>query len=396
MRLLFVIDSLVAGGAQRQLTSLAVELVRRGHAVDLFAYHHVDHFGEEMRAGGVRMMIHRKRSRYSFSPAWELRKLFREGGYDVALSYLPVPNFYCLVAAAGLRQRPKIVVSERSFPIRGFRGFKKRILERFYPRADHITTNAHHMRAHYRKRYGWGDNRVTTIWNGLDLKKFSATPLVRRPGEPLKLLCIGRVDRNKAWHLIGEAAGLLKERRGTRIRVTVVGRKDPILADEFTYRGELRGVLERHGIDGDWEFVGQRSDIAQLFATHHALAHPSIVEGLSNVVCESLACGRPVVVADAFDHRALVRNGETGWLFEQNSIQSLADALRKVDEMTPEALANMGAKARRFAEEHLTITRLADEYEALFERLVGGGGNRQSRGATHLDERAVVETVRDA
>jgi glycosyltransferase involved in cell wall biosynthesis len=394
MRLLFAIDCLIAGGAQRQLTSLAVELVRRGHSVDLFAYHHVDHFGDELRAGGVRTMIHRKRGRYSFSPAWDLRTLFRQGGYDVAMSYLPVPNFYCLLAAAGLKRRPKIVVSERSFPIGGVRGFKKRILERFYPRADHITTNSHHMRAHYKTRYGWGDDRVTTIWNGLDLEKFSATPLVRKPGEPLKLLCIGRVDRNKAWHLVAEAAGLLKERDGTRFHVTVVGRKDPVLADEFKYRDELAEVLDRHGIRNDWDFVGERSDITALFASHHALAHPSIVEGLSNVVCESLACGRPVIVADAFDHRALVQDGETGFLTKQCDAHSFAEALRKLDQMPAERLVDMGANARQFAEQHLTIARLADEYEALFARLVGGKARQND--ATEFVAPAVVESARDA
>jgi glycosyltransferase involved in cell wall biosynthesis len=394
MRLLLVIDSLVAGGAQRQLTSLAVELVRRGHAVDLFAYHRVDHFGGELRAGGVQLRIHQKPSRYSFAPAWELRKLLREGGYDVALSYLPVPNFYCLVASTGMKHRPKIVVSERSFPIGGVRGFRKRILERFYPRADHITTNSHHMRAHYKSRYGWGDDRVTTIWNGLDLEKFSAMPLVRKPGEPLKLLCIGRVDRNKAWHLVAEAAGLLKARDGTRFHVTVVGRKNPVLADEFKYRDELAEVLERRGIRDDWEFVGERSDITALFAAHHALAHPSIVEGLSNVVCESLACGRPVIVADAFDHRALVQDGETGFLTKQSDAVSFAEALRKLDQMPAERLADMGANARRFAEQHLTIARLADEYETLFARLVGD--KEQRHDATESNEPAVVEAARDA
>lgn len=397
MRLLFVIDYLGAGGAQRQLTSLAVELVRRGHEVDLFVYHDIDHFGDELRAGGVRIFVHRKRRRYSFSPARELRKRFREGNYQVALAYLSVPNFYCLVAAAGLRRRPKIVVSERSFPIGGILGFKKGLLERCYPFADHITTNAHHMREHYRRRYGWGDDRVTTIWNGLDLEKFSAPPLVRAPGEPLKLLCIGRVDRNKAWHLIAEAAGLLKERHGTRFRVSVVGSNKPVLADEFKYREELQAALKRHGLEDSWEFLGARSDIPALFAAHHSLVHPSIVEGLSNVVCESLACGRPVIAADAFDHRQLIQNGETGWLFAPSNVESLADALYRLDRTPPEQLAAMGANARKFAEQHLTVARLADEYEALFERLLSGGPTGAKRDSSPPRESAAVaEAPHDA
>lgn len=396
MRILCVIDCLLSGGAQRQLTSLATELVRRGHEVDAFAYYGIEHFADEMRAGGVGIRQHRKRRRYSLSPARELRAIFREARYDIALAFLPVPNFYCLLASLGLKRRPKIVVSERSFPIGGIPGFKKGILERFYPLADHITTNAHHMREYYRRRYGWGDDRVTTIWNGLDLDKFSAPPLARAPGEPLKLLCIGRVDRQKAWHLLAEAAGALKSRYGTQIRVSIVGRNEPKIADEFKYRDELQSVLQRHGIADDWEFLGVRRDIPALFATHHALAHPSIVEGLSNVVCESLACGRPVIAADAFDHRLLVQQGETGWLFAQDDVASLADALRRLDTASAEQLARMGANARRFAEQHLTIARLADEYEALFARLLAGGAVPPNRVPAPREAAAVAESAREA
>jgi hypothetical protein len=44
MRLLLVIDSLGSGGAQRQLTTLAIELARRGHRVDVFVYAKAEHF----------------------------------------------------------------------------------------------------------------------------------------------------------------------------------------------------------------------------------------------------------------------------------------------------------------------------------------------------------------
>ncbi len=380
MRLLFVIDSLCAGGAQRQLTSLALELKHRGHDVDVFVYHDIDHFGDELRCAGVTILLHRKPSRFSLRPIRQLREIFRRAAYDVVLSYLPVPNAYSLCAAAGLSSRPKIVVSERSFPRAGRAGIKKRMLEKLYRRADGITTNSHHMREYYRRQYGWNDDRVTTIWNGLDLGRFPTTPLLRTDNEPLRLLCIGRVDRDKNWCLLVEAMARLRDDDGLGTQVSLVGRDRPVTADEHKYRDELDALIRRHGLQDAWTYLGPRSDIAQLFATHHALAHPSTVEGMSNVVCESLACGRPAIVADAFDHRRLVQHGETGWLFESGSAARLADALRKLRGLNSDELAAMGAKARRFAEQNLTVDRLADEYEALFKSLVGP--HRRPEGAS--------------
>jgi glycosyltransferase involved in cell wall biosynthesis len=396
MRFLFVIDYLAAGGAQRQLTSLAVELKRRGHDVDVFVYFDAEHFAGELRDAGIAILSHPKPSRYSTQPIRRLRQLFRRGGYHVVLSFLPVPNAYCIAAATGLSRRPKIVVSERSFPRGGALGVKVRLLERFYPRADHITTNSHHMREHFRRRYGWGEDRVTTIWNGLDLDRFAATPLERHAGEPLRLLGIGRVDRNKNWRVLAAAAGLLRKEHSIDVRVSIVGRDQPKTSAEFKYRGELDAEIRRYDLRDAWTFLGERTEIAELLASHHALVHPSIVEGFANVICESLACGRPVIAGDAFDHRRLIQAGETGWLFDPHQVDGLVDALRRLVKLSPEELAAMGRKARDYAEQHLTVARLADEYEALFERLVGRNAARVSAAADDSPDVAVADGRRKA
>lgn len=372
MRLLFVIDCLGSGGAQRQMTSLAVELKRRGHDIDVFVYHDIDHFGNEIRAAGVRVLLHPKPAQYSVAPVRALRRLYRNGGYDLVLSFLTVPNVYSVLAGIGMWRRPKVVVSERYLPRTGITGVKNALCERLYPWADRITANSHHMREYYCRRYGWGDDRVVTIWNGLDVDRFAATPLVRHPGEPLRLLCIGRLDPTKCWEMVALAAAKLIAKHGVRVTISLVGNMNRLLPSGERYVEELKSLRHRLGLDEAWTFLGERKDIEQLIAGHHALVHPSLAEGLPNVVCESLACGRPVIATDAFDHRRLIQHGETGWLFPPGDVEGLVDALRRLDELPPDELAAMGQSARRFAEQHLTVARLADEYEALFERLVGG------------------------
>ncbi len=387
MRLLFAIDNLSSGGAQRQLTSLAIELTRRGHCVEVFVYHADSHFENDLVAAGITVHQHRKRRRFSLSPAWHLRSLFRTGNYELILSFLPVPNTYCLIAAAGLAQRPKIVVSERSFLRPGMEGVRKAILERFYPRADHITVNSHHMREYYARRYGWGPDRVSTIWNGLDLGRFAATPLARRDDEPLRLLCVGRMVPLKNWHLLVEAVGRLRT-EGIDVRVSLAGRTDRMAPAEADYFAKIQKSLREFHVEDAWRFLGERTDIAELFATHHVLVHPSTIEGLSNVICESLACGRPAIVGDAFDHRRLIQSGETGWLFDAQSAESLANAIRCLHALPAERLAAMGIAARRFAEEHLTVSRLADEYEALFRRLIDTAAESDPSAKTRGDSNA--------
>lgn len=371
MRLLFVIDSLCSGGAQRQLTSLAVALKRRGHDIEFFVYHDIDHFGPELRAAGIEVRLQQKPWRFSVAPVRALRRLYRDGGYDLVLSFLTVPNAYCALAGIGLANRPKVVLSERLMRQENVSA-GIRFCERTYPWADHITTNSYHMREYFRQRHGWGDDRVSVIWNGLDLDRFSVTPCLRRPGDPLRLLCVGRMNPVKNWHVVAMAAARLMS-DGIDVSIDHVGCTHRLLPADANYFAELKALCVQLGLKEAWTFHGEQSSVEPFYAASHLLVHPSLVEGLPNVICESLACGRPVAAGDAFDNRRLIQDGQSGWLFDAHSVDSLVDVLRKANALSTDELAEMGGYARRFAEQQLSIQRLADEYEHLFRRLLGGG-----------------------
>src|ERR1041385_6743395 len=101
MRLLFVIDSLGSGGAQRQVVTLAEGLSHRGHSIEFFTYLSRDFFRTRLEKAGILIHDHRKRSRFSPDVIFALRNIFRRRAYDLVLSFLEVPNFYCELARCG-------------------------------------------------------------------------------------------------------------------------------------------------------------------------------------------------------------------------------------------------------------------------------------------------------
>jgi glycosyltransferase involved in cell wall biosynthesis len=79
-----------------------------------------------------------------------------------------------------------------------------------------------------------------------------------------------------------------------------------------------------HGI-----FVGQQTgaDLARALASSDVLLNPSITEAFGNVTLEAMACGLPVIAAEATGATNLVRNGVTGLLVEGSEPDEFADAL---------------------------------------------------------------------
>src|SRR5689334_21188593 len=114
MRLLFVIDNLSTGGAQRQMVNLALGLVQRGHQVRIFCYAPGDKLAQPLRDAGISITWREKHSRFSLDVIFVLRKIIASDQFDMVLSFLTTPNFYALIAGrlATGRKLP-IIVSER-------------------------------------------------------------------------------------------------------------------------------------------------------------------------------------------------------------------------------------------------------------------------------------------
>lgn len=372
MRLLFVIDSLGAGGAQRQMATLARELSARGHAVELFLYHPAhDYFRGEVDAAGIPVHAVPKRGRLSPGPALALRRRVARGRYDALLSFLPTPNAYALVAALG-PGRPPLVVSERSADF-GRVGVARRALERAYAFADAVVVNSHHQRQRLARRNPRLAGRMLTIVNGIDLARFRPAPT---PGDPDRLLAVGKVQPGK--NVLGLVRGMAAYRGRfgqAPPAVSWAGREEggPAL------RREADALLAAHGLADRWAWLGEVGDVAPLYAAHGALVHPSFYEGFPNAVCEALASGRPVLASRVCDHPPMVGEGDRGFLFDPEDPGDIAGVLRQWVECGAAERAAMAARARGYAESTLGAAALADAYEGLFARLVAARGRGAGR-----------------
>jgi UDP-glucose:tetrahydrobiopterin glucosyltransferase len=58
---------------------------------------------------------------------------------------------------------------------------------------------------------------------------------------------------------------------------------------------------------------------------------PRWVEAFGNVLIEALACGVPVIAYARGGPTEIIREGETGWLVEPDSVKGLVDAIHKID-----------------------------------------------------------------
>lgn len=93
------------------------------------------------------------------------------------------------------------------------------------------------------------------------------------------------------------------------------------------------------------------------------LMTPKWVEAFGNVAIEALACGVPVIAYRQGGPAEIVRDGETGWLVEPDSLEGLVRAIARIDELDRRA-------CRQQAETEFSLQALGDRYEAWFSSLL--------------------------
>lgn len=368
MNLLCVIDNLGTGGAQRQILNLAVGLHRRGHEVSLYCYTPGALLAHYLEKEGLRIQVELKRSRFSLDVIGNLRRHIDRGRYDAVVSFLNTPNFYNVLASRRSKTRPAILVSERFCDMPGDPSRLELAVRQVYRWSDRVVVNSHHQRENFLRKYPWMAGRLLTIYNGYDLGEFRPRPLEPGPGG-LRILAVASVSRYKNGLCLVQALDILKREHGLRPHVSWVGQRTRA-GDRGAYLRDMEDLIRSAGLSDQWDWLDQRTDVAELFGRHDVLVHPSYGEGLPNVVCEAMACGRPVILSNVLDHPRLITDGVNGFLFEARDPGDLARKIRAFQALPPAERQRLGASGRDFAEKNLTLERYVGEYEELLQGLV--------------------------
>jgi glycosyltransferase involved in cell wall biosynthesis len=168
---------------------------------------------------------------------------------------------------------------------------------------------------------------VHLIHHGLDLANwyYREPP---PPGDPLRLMFVGRLVEKKGLNVLFRALALLRD-KGRQVRLSLYG--DGPLEALLRSLGRMLGLEDALV----WEGVVPREEIARRMREHDVLVMPSIVtrdgdrDGVPNVVVEAMACGLPVVGSDA-GSLPEVLTPETGWPFPAGQESALAAAVEQL------------------------------------------------------------------
>jgi glycosyltransferase involved in cell wall biosynthesis len=369
MRLLFIIDGLGSGGAGRQMALLVAGLHDRGYNIEGFVYRPENNYNRYL-LDERSILIHsiEKSHRFSIKPVTRLKNILAGNKYNAIFSFLSTPNVYTELMRIWYPKLPIIVSIRSSYP-NGKISFAKYLKEQLHRVATHITVNSHNQRELMIKVHPWMNGRISTIYNGIDLKSFKPMPSSERITNQVKLLVLGKIRKVK--NMTGLIKGLYhyKKSYSDNILIHWAGKLNNNLDDKKSYE-DAQYAIREYNLENNWHWLGEKYNIQDLINKYDAIVLPSIHEGLPNAICEALSCGKPVLASNVCDHPRLVEDGVTGFLFNPHDPVDIAETLKKFSSISLDKRTVMGYNARKFAERELSLEKFISCYEELFIRII--------------------------
>lgn len=183
-------------------------------------------------------------------------------------------------------------------------------------------------------RRTWSDAPIQVIPNGVDVDRFRPPDRIR-PSHPLRLLCVGRLVRQKGTAYLLRALAELR----TPAVLRVVG--------DGPERPALESLTDSLGLRHRVEFCGwtARQELPFHYQWADIFTLPSFEEGMPNVILEALAAGLPIIATDVAGSQELVVPGQNGLLAPAGNVAGLVAA---IDQLGANAskLREMGAASR--------------------------------------------------
>jgi glycosyltransferase involved in cell wall biosynthesis len=252
---------------------------------------------------------------------------------------------------------------------------QKRAERGAYRMAHVVVANAQAVRSQLIKE-GVAAQKVITIYNGLDRKRFELPPGLS--GERIREIL--QLPPNQNRPLITMVANLAHDikdhpmflRTAHRVRAAIPDTAF-VIAGEGQLMDSMRALANQLELD-DVFFIGRCNHIAELLAISEICVLTSKAEGFSNSILEYMAAARPVVATDVGGAREAIIEGQTGYLVPSGDDELMAKRIITLL-LEPERARAMGEQGRRLVEEKFSCEAQLRQSEAVYDQLLANVRN---------------------
>jgi glycosyltransferase involved in cell wall biosynthesis len=348
------------GGAERQVILLARGLAGRGWRVSMVALSGSgsDAAGE-LEAAGVSFVSLRMWKGLADPRGWiRFHRWIRRERPDVVHAHLPHATWMARISR--LLAPVRVVIDTVHTSSTGTRG--RRLAYRMTDRlSDCVTAVSGAVADAYLSARLVSPHRMAVLPNGIDLEEW-------RPDGDVRARVRGELGLHDEflWCAVGRLEPVKDYPALLRALVGLPESAWLVIAGSGVQQSELKSLCDQFGIAERVRFLGFQKEVRPWMQAADGFVLSSLWEGLPMTLLEASACAVPCVATGVGGTREIIVDGETGYIAQPQSVESLRRAMMRLMQMRPENRESMGLDARQRIAEQFSVSAVLDRWERLF------------------------------
>ena len=307
-----------------------------------------------------------KISRHGTNPIQDIklindyRKLIREVKPDIVFSYTIKPNIYGGMACKKYNVPYVVNITGLGTAVENNGVIQKITLMLYRFAFSKVRTvyfqNEENMEFFAKHKLALG-KYVLLPGSGVNLIRF---PYIQYPKDNIvRFAFVSRIMKEKGIDQFLDAAEYIKHKY-TNTEFHVCG----------FCEAEYNGKLSEFNDNGIVIYHGMVNNVSEFMADMSCIVHPSYYpEGMSNVLLEACATGRPIITTDRSGCREVIEDGVNGYMISQKNSNALIEAIEKFLVLTVEEREQMGCagrlKVEREFDRQIIVEKYIEEIESI-------------------------------
>lgn len=319
-KIMFYTMSLEKGGAERVISNLANELIKKykvtivtniksesEYKLDSSVKHiKIDKTTSEKKINKIIKKIGYYRTK-------KLCQIVEQEKPDIIIAFLPEPSFRILKLKNKIKT--PIIISDRNDPNIEYKGIVlKNLMKKRYKKADGFIFQTKEAKEYFNSIIKC---KSEVIYNAIN-KEF----IIENPTEKRKktIVSVGRLEKQKNHKLLIDAFEKFNK-KDSSFELEIYG--------EGKLQGELKKMIESKGLNLKVHLMGKTDNVKKSISDASMFILSSDYEGMPNVLLEAMSMGIPCISTNCpiGGPKSIIKNEENGLLVETNNSEQLCEAM---------------------------------------------------------------------
>jgi len=371
INVLFIINSLCLGGAEKQTVFLLNNLDTHKFELSLACLKRIDDLLPQVNKNRLKKIFYcNVKQKVDLQAVKLLAQYIEVQRIDVVLCTNEYPMLYAILAVKNFKKKCKVIEVYHSVNITNFKKYIQMIIYRwFFNKCNCVTFVSKNQENYWLKEKNLKIKKSISIHNGIDYSYYDVIYSNKEKQALIDKLNLGADD-----YIIGFCSILRPEKKHVDALKAILKLKDRgidaklLIIGDGPERNNIELHIKKLGLENNVRITGFQEDVRPFISLCDCMVITSHSETFSIAALEAMAMGKPMIMTNIGGATEQIEHGKNGFIYTPGDVNSLADYMSQL--FATSLRKKFGRCARNTVKSKFSLDKMINKYENLLCEIV--------------------------